>query len=175
MECIGPLIDCVEDLAENPVRPTRKTALATRKLSLARLDSMDQRNVRASCYGQELQGHSTGVLWAHKICEQNAIANQARRSLTATRTPRLDQHRRRRARRVECDPKIGHHPRILHQKKFRPWWPGFFVAERLQPLEHHGNTLPAANTHGHQRVLAVNPLQLIQRLGGNEGAGTADG
>ena len=117
VECVGPLIDCVEDLGQNPVRPTRKTALATSRLSLARLESMEPRNIHANRYGQEPQGCRAKYPWAHRICQQNAIANQVRRSLNGAHPPRINRHRRRRSRRVECDPRNGHHPQILHQKK----------------------------------------------------------
>src|SRR5574338_1312470 len=40
-------------------------------------------------------------------------------------------------------------------------------------FENCGNALTAADTHGHQGVLAADALQFVQRLGGDEGAGTA--
>ena len=41
----------------------------------------------------------------------------------------------------------------------------------LQPLEYRRDALTAADAHGHQRVLAIHALQLVQRLGGDDRAG----
>src|SRR5574337_2175227 len=40
-------------------------------------------------------------------------------------------------------------------------------------FENCGNALTAADTHGHQGILSADALQFVQRLGGEEGAGTA--
>ena len=42
------------------------------------------------------------------------------------------------------------------------------------PLENGGDTLAAANAHGHERITAIDALQLVQGLDGNERAGGAD-
>jgi hypothetical protein len=42
------------------------------------------------------------------------------------------------------------------------------------PLEHRRDALAAADAHRHQRVAAAGALQLVQRLGGDEGARAAD-
>jgi hypothetical protein len=45
----------------------------------------------------------------------------------------------------------------------------------LHALEYRRDALAAADAHGHQRVAALDALQLIQRLDGDQRAGGADG
>src|SRR6185437_15429430 len=46
--------------------------------------------------------------------------------------------------------------------------------EASNRLEDRGDALPAADAHRHQRVAPADPLQLVQRLDGDQRAGRAD-
>src|SRR4051812_48207501 len=48
------------------------------------------------------------------------------------------------------------------------------ASSRLDSLEDGGDALPAAYAHGHERVALLPPLQLVQRLDGQDAAGGPD-
>src|SRR5690606_19825813 len=54
-------------------------------------------------------------------------------------------------------------------------WGRFLGSRALssKAFEHNGDTLAAADTHGHQGIAAACPLQFIDRLDGDDGTGGA--